>query len=72
MLNREEIIIESLKVQLEFLDATSHRHLLWAEGTQDPVMRTRHIEMSGFLRHCSDQCAQLLEEYGKKERPRAS
>ncbi len=62
---QQEIILESVTAQLEFLEAASRRHLLWANSAKDGEIRDAHLEIVYLMEQTRQQYHHLLDYYRK-------
>ncbi len=62
---RREVKLESLQVQLDFMDALRSRHLGWVNDTDDAEIVRLHIEIIALLQQLQDHYRRLLALYHK-------
>ena len=60
---REELIIDALQAQIQYLEAVSQRHLRWAKVRRDEVEKNKHIAIAHSLQNVSEELYSLLEDY---------
>ncbi len=57
---RRELKLESLRAQMDFLDALRIRHLGWADDTDDPEIARIHMEIITLIQRTWDHYDRLL------------
>ena len=65
MISQKEIVIDSLKAQIQFMESARDRQLTWADKTSDAEIARAHIESAGFLQQTLSQYKRLLDTYNK-------
>ncbi len=63
--SREEIILDSLIAQLQFLEAASARHELWASRVKDDELKQAHLEIANLMKQTGKQFHRVLDYYRK-------
>jgi hypothetical protein len=63
---QEELKIESLGFQHEFMEVLRNRHLSWAGDINDNEIASLHLEISELITQVSQKYKRLREMYGRR------
>ena len=59
--NLQDARIESLRTQHDYLNLLRLRHQQWMHSTDDPRVRSMHLEIAELIEQITDRYAHLLE-----------
>jgi hypothetical protein len=68
MVNKRDMIFESLRTQLEFIAVVRARHLMWANDTENPAIAHLHAEIANSYMQTKKLYSQLIDEYDKAKK----
>lgn len=60
-----ELKLQSLVAQYEFLDSLHNRHRTWARDIRDPKIIELHLEIANLIQQTSEKYDELFKAYNQ-------